>query len=273
MLHQFVVDAHRGAVFPLLLEALGLPHPGGQAGHLSPIPPVKILELGDALVEHVVAFGRPEGIRLTLLVVDDGLLELGVHDRGVDAVALFLAGVVVGEERGIGLVGGLELLVGLLVGGAGLVERRAGLGDLGGLLGLALGRRGVDLRAQEPGQVAALDEQAGQLHQRLGPQGVVGAAPGEGLELAAGLLEQFLAPDEVARRVGLVEPDAARLEVDQRPDVVGGSPLLPELLQVVGRDVEQLVLAQRLHEPQRGPRVLVGQGGREPDQGPGQHGG
>ena len=174
---QLVVDPQGGADFALLLVALALPHPRGQPGPLGPVVLVNLLELLEPLGKVVGPLLGAGRIRLPLLVVDDRLLKLGIHHGGVAAFAPGLARVVVGEEVGKRLELGREAFVGLDVGGAGLVERRPRLDELGVLLGLVLG-----LLAEQDRQVAALDEQAGQLHQRLGGELVVGLRLGERVE-------------------------------------------------------------------------------------------
>ena len=202
-----------------------------------------------------------------LLVVDHGLLQLGVHQGVVGPLALLLARVVLGEEAREGVEGLLEPLIGLDVGGAGLIERRAGLGDLRLLLGLGLG-----LLAHEHRQVTALDEQAGQLHEGLGGQRMPGIRLGEGVELAAGLVEHLLAMDQVARLGRLIEQEAALLVVDGGAEVGRRARVLAESFQVLARQVEVAALAQSLDESQRVPGIFRPGGRRQPDQGRRQHG-
>ena len=230
VLHQLVVDAHRGTEFAFFLEALALEHPGVEAAELGPIALVKVLELSEGLVEQFVARLGAKLEGLGLLVIDDGVLKLVLHQGGVGTVASLAAGVALGDELGEGLVNLLDRGLGPGVCLAGLAEGGAGLGELGvriALLLLALKFLGLEHRC-----VPALDVEPGQLDQGFGGEGVVGEVFGELVELGAGLLQEDEPFFQVGRAGRLVEQAAADLVVEHRLEVGGGVGGFQELLGV-----------------------------------------
>ena len=160
-------------------------------------------------------------------------------------------GVVLGDEAGIALVGGVELLDGLAVGLAGLGERGAGLGELGVLLGLVL-----DVVGQEHRQVPALDQQPGHLHQGLAGQRVVGLGLDEAFELVAGLFEQLPAADQVAGLRRLVDQGTALLVVEHDLEVGRQRGIGAELVDVIEGQVVAARVRELLEELLSRPRIL-----------------
>ncbi len=97
----------------------------------------------------------------------------------------------------------------------GRCERGPGIGDLGLLLRLVLG-----VLALEHRQVAAFEEQLGQLDQGIAGLGALGLGFDEPLELVACLLQKLLAQDQVARLGRLVDQGPTFLIVEYSLEVV-----------------------------------------------------
>ena len=95
--------------------------------------------------------------------------------------------------------------------------------------------------------MAALDQQPGELHQGLGGQRMVGLGLGEGVELAAGLVEQLLAADQVAGLRRLVD-GSALLVVERRLQVGGQLGIGSELFDELEGQVVEALVAQILEE-------------------------
>ena len=210
----------------------------------------------ERLVEQLGPLLGAGRIGLGLVVVDDRLLELGLHQRVADPLALGLAGVVGGDELGVGGELGVEPLEGPVVGVAGVLVIAPGPGELVLLLGRRPGVAGeVDL-----GQ-PALVEQVGQVDEGLGGLGEVGVRLDERLDLDLGLVELLLAGVGVVGVGRRLDQGPAFLEVDRLLQVGRGVGRLAELVEVFEGQVVIAPLAEALDEV-GGESGVVGRPGR-----------
>jgi hypothetical protein len=254
---ELLVKTDRGADIPLFLEALGLPHLGGQAGELLSITLVEGFELieGSLQVLRPVGGIRRKGVRQ--LIIGDPLLKHRIEVRGQDHVALGAARVALGHGDRECLVGGGEGLDRLAIGVVGLRVGGSGVGQLRFFLGLVLG-----ILALEHRQVAAFEEQLGQLHEGIARLGARGIGFGEPLELVARVLQEFLAQDQVARSRRLIDQGPSFLIVEPDLEFVRQSGIGAELVDVIQGEVMEAVVLEFLEEAGGRPGILGGMGRR-----------